>query len=53
LRGTGLTTDYSAAQYTIRVEGGANNLFVGNNILGKNYVNNGGATHAFANNKYS
>jgi parallel beta-helix repeat protein len=53
IRGTGLTTDYSATQYTIFIEAGTNSLIAGNNIMGKNYVNNGGATHTFANNKYN
>jgi parallel beta-helix repeat protein len=52
VRGTGLPADYSASQNTI-VASGPNNLIVGNNILGKNYVNNGGATNTFANNKYN
>jgi parallel beta-helix repeat protein len=52
MRGTGLTTDYTSTQYTINLQSGANNLITNNHILGKNYVNSGGTTNTFANNKY-
>jgi len=53
-RGAGAPGDYTSSQYTIFVESSAtDNLVVGNIIMGKNYVNNGGATNVFANNKYN
>lgn len=51
-RGTGTTSDYTSSQYTIKVGSGSNNI-ISNSIMGKNYVNNGGTTNTFANNKYS
>ena len=54
IRGTGQSGDYSSAQSTITVDSGATyNDISGNYIMGKNYVNNGGTTNTFANNKYS
>ena len=57
VRGTGAPSDYSSSQYTIRLGSTStyatveNNLIVGNNIMGKNYVD-GGTNSTFANNKY-
>lgn len=53
MRGTGQVSDYSTSQYTIYVErsSSSNNLFVGNNIMGKNYVDNG-TNNTWANNKF-
>ena len=54
IRGTGQPSDYTSSQYTIFVieSGCENNLFVGNNIMGKNYVDNG-TNSTWANNKYN
>lgn len=53
MRGTGQSSDYTTSQYTIQVaSGSSNNLFVGNNIMGKNYVDNG-TNNTWANNKYN
>ena len=54
IRGTGQTSDYTSNQYTIYVSSStaSNNLFVGNNIMGKNYVDNG-TNNTWANNKYN
>lgn len=44
---------YESSQYTIYLTSAAKNCLVtGNIITGKNYVNNGGTTNTFANNKY-
>ena len=52
IRGTGLPSDYSSSQYTIRTYADTQkNLIVGNNIMGKNYVDNG-TGNTWANNKY-
>ena len=55
LRGTGLSSDYTSTQYTIRLEGANNNynLIANNNIMGKNYVSGGGTGNTFVNNKYN
>ena len=51
-RGTGLPSDYSSSQHTIKADGGSkNNLTIGNNIIGKNYVDSG-INNTWANNKY-
>ncbi len=53
IRGTGQASDYTASQYTIQVQSAAkNNDFSNNYILGKNYVNSGGNTNTFVNNRY-
>ena len=55
MRGTGTSSDYTSTQYTINNESNAphaNNLFIGNLILGKNYVDNG-ENSTFSNNKYN
>ena len=54
IRGTGQPSDYTSSQYTIFVaeSGCENNLFIGNNIMGKNYVDNG-TNNTWANNKYN
>lgn len=53
IRGTGQPSDYATTQNTIRVSSGSsNNLCVGNNIMGKNYVDNG-TNNTWANNKYN
>ena len=52
LRGTGNPSDYTDSQCTIEVISTASsNLLVGNNILGKNYVDSG-TGNTWANNKY-
>ena len=52
MRGTGTSSDYSSSQYTIQTEKSSKNLIVvGNNIMGKNYVDSG-TNNTFANNKY-
>ena len=53
IRGTGQASDYSSSQYTIYTNGSpnSNNLIVGNNIMGKNYVDNG-TGNTWANNKF-
>ena len=52
VRGTGQTSDYASNQNTIYVISAAsNNLFTGNNIMGKNYVDNG-SNNTWANNKF-
>lgn len=53
-RGTGTSSDYTSAQYTIYINANSNNnLFACNNLLGKNYTTNGTSTNnTFANNKY-
>lgn len=49
-RGTGQPSDYTSEQHTI--ESGCNNsIFTGNNIMGKNYVDNGN-NNTWANNKF-
>ena len=55
IRGTGLSSDYTSTQYTIRLEGTYNkyNLIANNNIMGKNYVSGGGTSNTFVNNKYN
>lgn len=51
-RGTGQSTDYSSAQNTILSNvSSQNTLFVGNNIMGKNYVDEG-TNNTWANNKF-
>lgn len=53
MRGTGQSSDYSSSQYTIITDPfSSNNLFVGNNIMGKNYTDNG-TNNTWANNKYN
>lgn len=51
IRSDGVPADYTSSQYTIRIRSGIRNLFVGNNLAGKNYVDEG-ATNTWANNKY-
>ena len=54
IRGTGQSSDYTSRQYTIRVQStqSSKNLFVGNNIMGKNYTDDG-TGNTWANNKYN
>ena len=53
IRGTGQSSDYTNSQYTIYAASySTNNLIVGNNIMGKNYVDNG-TNNTWANNKYN
>lgn len=53
IRGTGTPSDYTSSQYTIRMQvRSQNNLIVGNNIMGKNYVDEG-TNNTWANNKYN
>ncbi len=53
IRGNGNSSDYTSSQYTIQIiMDSQNNLIVGNNIMGKNYVDNG-TNNTFANNKYN
>lgn len=52
IRGTGTSSDYSSNQYPIYSGSlSKNNLIVGNNIMGKNYVDSG-TNNTWANNKY-
>ena len=52
IRGNGTPSEYSSDQYTIIADkNSANNLIIGNNIMGKNYVD-GGTNNTWANNKY-
>lgn len=55
IRGTGQSSDYTSTQYTIRLSGTYNNynLIADNNIMGKNYVSDGGTGNTFVNNKYN
>lgn len=55
IRGKGTSSDYSSSQYTIRLAGDNNdyNLISSNNIMGKNYVSEGGTGNTFVNNKYN
>lgn len=55
IRGTGESSDYTSSQYTIQLNGVANNynLIADNNIMGKNYTSAGGTSNTFINNKYS
>ena len=52
IRGTGLSTDYTSTQYTIRLNGTTNNynIVAYNNIKGKNYVSGGGTGNTFTGN---
>ncbi len=51
--GDGSPDDYTPSQYTILVQSPAKyNDFSNNYILGKNYVNSGGSTNTFNNNRY-
>ena len=54
IRGTGQSSDYTSTQYTIRLRGTDNNynLIADNNIMGKNYVSEGGTGNTFVNNKF-
>lgn len=52
IRGNGTPSEYSSDQYTIIADkNSANNLIVGNSIMGKNYVDSG-TNNTWANNKY-
>lgn len=55
IRGTGLPSDYTSTQHTIRLEETNNNynLIANNNLMGKNYVSGGDANNTFVNNKYN
>ena len=55
IRGGGTSSDYKSSQYTIRLYGADNNynLISSNNIMGKNYVSDGGTGNTFVNNKYN
>ena len=55
IRGTGQSSDYASFDYTIYFEGTSNNynLVSSNNIMGKNYVSEGGTSNTFVNNKYN
>ena len=55
LRGTGTSSDYASIQRTIYLHGASNNynIIADNNIMGKNYVLDGGTSNTFVNNKYS
>jgi parallel beta-helix repeat protein len=54
IRGTGLTTDYTASQHTIRLRGTDNsyNLVSNNNCMGKAVVVDGGTGNSVWGNKY-
>ena len=53
-RGTGLATDYTESQYTIRLTGTGNNynLISNNNCMGKAVTNEGGTGNTLVNNKF-
>ena len=52
IRESGNSSSYTSSQYTIQIASGSqNNLIVGNNIMGKNYVDSG-TNNTWANNKY-
>ena len=53
--GEGASSDYAISQYTIRLYGPDNdyNLISSNNIMGKDYVSDGGTGNTFVNNKYN
>jgi parallel beta-helix repeat protein len=55
IRGTGQTSDYASDQYTIRLQGTANNynLISSNNCMGKDVVIEGGTGNTSVNNKYN
>lgn len=52
--GSGDPADYTDAEYTIKLSGDSNNdnLVIGNLIMGKNYIADGGTGNTFVNNKY-
>ena len=54
IRGTGQSSDYTSSQHSICVASttSSKNLFVGNNIMGKNYLDQG-TGNTWANNKYN
>jgi len=53
MRGSGEASSYASSQYTIYIAGGSTyNDISDNYILGKNYINNGGSTNTFTNNRY-
>ena len=52
IRGDGTSGDYSATQYSIRLNSANNNDISDNYIPGKNYTNGGGSTNTFDNNRY-
>ena len=52
IRGTGQASDYTSSQRTIYAESSSKNLIVGNNIMGKNYTDEG-TDNTWANNKYN
>lgn len=55
IRGTGTPSDYKSDQYTIYLQNTSNNynLISSNNIMGKDYVSDGGTNNTFVNNKYN
>lgn len=55
IRNYGNSSDYTSTQYTIRLSGSDNNnnLISNNNIMGKNYISEGGTGNTFVNNKYN
>ena len=55
IRGEGTSSDYTRSQHTIYLYGTGNNynLISSNNIMGKNYVSDGGTGNTFVNNKYN
>ena len=55
MRGTGLAGDYTAAQYTIYLNGTGNdyNLVSSNLIMGKDVVSGGGTGNTLVNNKFA
>lgn len=54
IRGTGLATDYTESQYTIRLRGSGNsyNLISNNNCMGKAVTSEGGTGNTLVNNKF-
>ena len=52
LRGTGTSADYPSDTYSIYIITGTYNYLSDNYIPGKNYINNGGTTNTFSNNRY-
>lgn len=55
IRGEGSSSDYTTSQHTIYLKETSNkyNLIANNNIMGKNYMYDGGTNNQFINNKYN
>ena len=55
IRGSGYSSSYTSGKYTIYLSGTGNsyNLIACNNIMGKNYISDGGTSNTFVDNKYN